>query len=110
MNILRQINAITGVMVMMTILISGTANTARAEPIPELENYLSSVIEKADDAVMAKQTVGAPSEDWFFRRFLLRLRLSAGLSVPLLFKVKIIPEVELVWDRDLAEGWSTYKP
>ena len=56
--------------------------------------------------------VTAPSsaESWYFRRFLMRIRAKFGFEVPLLAELKVVPEVELFFQKDLPQGWDTYKP
>jgi hypothetical protein len=89
---------------------------ARAEAIPELRAFIESQVSAADEAIGASESASSPSgpasfdEEWYFRRFWLRVRLPAGIDVPWLAKFQIVPEVELLWQREYPAGWGTYKP
>ena len=52
----------------------------------------------------------ATEDSWYFRRFWLRVRPKFSFGVPGLTALEIVPELELLWQRDLPDGWKTYKP
>jgi hypothetical protein len=88
---------------------------ARAEEsIPQLAQYLQAEIQSADASLEPLDAQPVPNatfdEAWYYRRFWLRMRTPAGLDVPWLVKVQIVPEVQLLWERELPDGWGAYKP
>src|SRR3954470_7828659 len=90
------------------LLLASTAFSPRAEAkaIPELVAQLRqgmSWIQGSMDTDTARQK----EDSWYFRRFWLRLRPKATLVVPGV-KITLVPEVELLLERDLPDGWGTY--
>jgi hypothetical protein len=89
---------------------------ARAESIPELTAFFQNQIAGADAALENSTPAGAQpanasfDEDWYYRRFWMRVRAPVGITVPWIATFQIIPEVEMLWERDYPSGWSTYKP
>lgn len=64
-----------------------------------------------DGAVDSAEPPATPSnEDWYFRRIWLRVRAKAGVSVPGISSLQLIPEVEFLWEKPYPDGWSKYKP
>lgn len=55
-------------------------------------------------------TPSSGDDDMFFlRRFWLRVRPKAIFSLPGLVKIQIIPELEMLWERPLPEGYTGFK-
>ena len=52
----------------------------------------------------------AVEEQWWYRRFWLRVRPKFAFSVPGFAKLEIMPETELLWERALPDGWVVFKP
>src|SRR4029079_19121121 len=96
-----------------------------------MSQYIEQEINKLDDAIASSPSEGAvgelpelstsaspekpsPSNDtqqrWFLRNFWLRTRATVGYQVPALLKLEIVPELELLWQRDYPTDWGTYKP
>jgi hypothetical protein len=101
---------------MKAILILGWVGLALAAPVqasaaalPELVRALDEDMSLADAAVASAGSVPA-EEAWLFRRFWLRVRPKVGVGIGSVLKVEIAPEAEMLWERDLPEGWVTYKP
>lgn len=87
----------------------------------ELQKYLQNKIgiiqqaiqQSADDAMTTEDCLPQPCpplQAWFFRSFFLKLRPQVSIDIPAFADLKIMPEVELVFERTLAEGWKSYKP
>jgi hypothetical protein len=95
-------------------LLSGTS--AHAESNEDLTRYLRDEIAQMQESVdqctldRAVESSDDPSENWFYRRFWIRVRAKAAFQVPGLAKLEIVPETELLWERELPEGWAAYKP
>jgi hypothetical protein len=90
------------------------ARPAPAAENPELTRELAEIVGRSNDAVRAACTdaegeAGSDSR-WFLRRFWVRVRPKATFAVPGFAKLEISPELELLWQRELPEGWTTYKP
>ena len=49
-------------------------------------------------------------EEWFLQNFLMRFRPNVVFSVPGLVRVQVGPELELIWQRSVPEGWMSYLP
>ena len=88
-----------------------------ADPYPELQHQLEQEIPIINSAITSSsetnqewKDTGSPAEGWFFRRFFLRLRPQIALDIPAFANLKLIPEVELIWERSYPDGWETYKP
>lgn len=86
----------------------------------DLATYLNQEITSMDDAVrnelgkteaeQANQTtVPSVEESYFLRWFWQRVRPYVGISIPELATFQIIPEGELLWDKQAPEGWEIYR-
>lgn len=62
---------------------------------------------KAENACILSS---AQNESFYLQNFLLRVRAHFGIDVPLFLKFQIVPELELVFQRSLPEGWGSYRP
>lgn len=87
-----------------------------AKVIEPLKDFLTNEIQRISDAVnnptldVASTPEGQKDEDsMYFRRFCLRLTALVGFDV-VVGSVTAMPEVELLWQRDLPDGWEPYKP
>jgi hypothetical protein len=102
-------------MTLLITVIAARSTAARAETIPELTAFLAAQIQATDAAIGSSDASGQPAqasfdEDWYYRRFWMRVRVPAGLDLPWIVKIQVIPEIELLWERQYPDGWSTYKP
>jgi hypothetical protein len=80
----------------------------RTHVIPELVAQLRDGLSWIDSS-MPTENACEKEDAWFFRRFWLRLRPKATFELPGL-KLTLVPEVELLLERDYPDGWGTYKP
>ena len=85
-----------------------------AEPTAELTRFMEREIDTIETAMSQAQPPAKPSdekeESWYFKTFMFRLRANAGVDIKGIGKFLVVPELELVWLRELPEGWKTYKP
>ena len=106
-----------------SIITSLTGSPVFSSPIPALERFLEEKVlggGQHTEEVCSLETaseVGSINEAWdasqevlFYRTFFLRVQAKAGVQIPFLINVQIIPEVELVWQRSLPEDWGMYRP
>lgn len=85
--------------------------SARADGYSEFQGYLTTQLRTLNSTINAEADNDASCEDyWFLRRFLLRLRPQVALDLVGFGNLKLMPEVELVWERTYPDGWETYKP
>src|SRR4051812_8074167 len=84
------------------------SSPAHAGSIPELVNTLRQGMEWIEVSMDGEGACKA-DDAWYLRRFWLRLRPKATFTLPGL-KVTLVPEVELLLERDYPDGWVTYKP
>jgi hypothetical protein len=82
---------------------------ASADALPGLTRYLKTEIANSSLA-LASPAPAMAGDEFFFRRWLVRLQATFGIEVPWIATFQIIPEVELVWQRSYPQGWSDYKP
>ena len=57
-----------------------------------------------------QETQTPANEEWFLQNFLMRLRPNVAFEVPGLVRIQVGPELELIWQRSVPEGWSSYLP
>jgi len=85
----------------------------------DLSSYLSTEISSVDEAVRNElsqveseqlQRQHSKDESYFLRRFWLRIRPRVGIDIPGLADFEIIPETELLWEKQAPEGWEIYRP
>lgn len=82
---------------------------AQAKQIPELGNFLQQSLDQISfDSINDPDLLS--ESDWYWKRILLRLRAKVGFDVPFFADLKVVPELELVWQRNSPEGWQDYKP
>jgi hypothetical protein len=84
------------------------APQAHAGAIPELVDQLRQGMDWAQGAMDTGEACTV-EDAWYFRRFWLRLRPKATISIPGV-KLTLVPEVEVLLERDLPDGWVAYKP
>ena len=94
------------------LLFHGLAHNAFAEsPIPHLKDFVEAQIAGISESLEAlDEDDHAVVDMWYLRRFLLRIRAKFGFDVPIFAEVKVVPELELYWQKDLPDGWKVYKP
>ena len=88
---------------LMVIALFLAALSARAESNPEMVKFFKEEITKVNTAVAVlpedHHDDGTPA--WPLRHFMLRLQAKFGIEVPWIAKFLIVPEVEMVWVKDL---------
>jgi hypothetical protein len=88
-------------------ILSSKAHAADAQ---ELSVYLDQELSLLESGGLQQLPATVPLEDeFFFRRFWFRIRPKAIFSLPRLVKIQVVPEVELLWERALPDGWTGYK-
>jgi hypothetical protein len=94
----------------------GYQRAAASSNHQSLAAYFEMEVNTADNAVQAVANdsailvVNNEDDGYFFRRFWLRLRPRVERDIPGLASFAIIPEVELLWEKQTPEGWEIYKP
>jgi len=83
------------ILVLLTAFLVGLP--AHAKPVKTLAEFTSSEIRSLDQAV--QEGTGEGSRDWEFKRFLLRVTAKIGFTVEVV-NLELLPELELVWQRD----------
>jgi hypothetical protein len=91
---------------------------SRAEQVPALSQMFEEQLSSMETAIAAAPEAGlmtsgatdSPEDAWYFRTFLLRTRFQAGFQIPGFVKFVVVPEVEMVWQRDFPDGWGAYAP
>ncbi len=94
-------------------LIAGLMLSSFANAEETLSGFLSQEITSLDNAfneVGAMDEAHARNDDFFLRRFWLRLRPRAGLKVPGFATFEVVPEVEMLWEKETPDGWEIYRP
>lgn len=95
-------------------LSAALTSQAQAQQVPDLVRFLDESVSTYDPAVSestsTSELIENDQESWYFRNFWLRLRPKFTIEVPWVAKFQVIPEVELLWQRALPEGYSNYKP
>lgn len=82
----------------------------------DFSDHLLEEMSVVEQALLSSELPGSlpleeeSSEAFYFRRFWFRDRARAGFHVPGLAKLEIIPEIEMLWERDLPKGWTQYRP
>ena len=123
----------------MTLLVCSVEKTFSA-PIPELQKIIQSEIISVDNEVTqcsvddgpahlyksgdksvansvanSVASSGASSEaglldKMIYRNFFVRIQTRVGFSIPSILEVYIVPEVDMLWQRPVPDGWETYYP
>ena len=78
-----------------------------------LTEFVSEEISSLDEAFAQLNTsepIDTADDTYMLRRFWLRLRPKAGLKVPGFATFEVIPEIEMLWEKELPDGWETYRP
>ncbi len=84
---------------------------ATSDTLPGLTSFLRTEISKSAKALQAGQRTSlATGDEYFFRRWFIRLQALVGVEVPWIASFTIVPEVELIFERPYPQGWSDYKP
>jgi hypothetical protein len=89
---------------MKTIIIASMlfiAPSTFAAPVAELTRYFAESVQTTDEAVNQCSLTEPASEGeiWYFRRFWLRVRPKVSFAIPLIAKLEIVPELEMLWQR-----------
>jgi hypothetical protein len=84
---------------------------AAQDNLPGLTDFLRTEISKSAKALKPGQRASvATGDEYYFRRWMIRLQALVGVEVPWIASFKIVPEVELIFERPYPQGWSEYKP
>ncbi|MEO5970760.1 MAG: hypothetical protein ABIQ95_12610 [Bdellovibrionia bacterium] len=83
---------------------------AYGETAPDLEESIQLKISEIENGLSSAQYTESNEESWYFQNFWLRVRLPLGFSIPSLVNFQIIPELELLFRRDIPAGWQKYHP
>lgn len=67
----------------------------QAAEISELRQFLSREL-----ISVSNTTAQAPESSYVFKQFLLRVQGMVGIEVPWAQKLQIVPEIEMVWQKD----------
>ncbi len=99
----------------LTIALAAFSASTQALTDDSLTDFLAHEMLSMDQAFAQSSSQNGPvspqhNEDWFLRRFWLRLRAKAGVDIPGLAEFDVIPEVEMLWENEVPEGWAIYKP
>ncbi len=88
------------------------ATTSAQAGVLSLTDFVTQEVDSMDYAFdeLNRDVDGKPQEDYFFRRFWLRLRPKVGLTAAGFANLEIIPEIEMLWEKDTPDGWEIYKP
>lgn len=85
------------------------------EPKQTLAQFFEEEVLAVDTILQGEPTemslVGDHSSDdaYFFRRFWLRLRPRVERDIPWLAGFSVIPELEMLFEKQTPEGWEIYK-
>jgi hypothetical protein len=109
-------------MMLMAALISAPlAMGSESSLSQDLANLLDSEISHFQEALEKEaggglklasvHTSSSQTEDgYFLRRFWLRVRPYVDIEVPGFAGFEVIPEVEMLWEKNTPEGWEIYRP
>ncbi len=81
-----------------------------ADRLPELTNFIRSEIANANQAIPSPQgNLNAPADGYYLHNLFLRLQILVGINIPWIASFQLVPEVELVFERPIPVGWTTYE-
>lgn len=91
------------------------ANLAYAEPKQDLSEFIIDEISTVDQAFQAETrktgiTEGQSEEAYYMRRFWFRIRAKFGIEVPGFADFEVIPDLEMLWEKEPPNGWEIYHP
>mgnify|MGYP001568205842 CR=1 FL=1 len=100
--------------ILLPLLITAFVFKASASTELSLTDFVSGEVRSLESAFAdvgpLDESISSQNEEFILRRFWLRVRPKVGLSIPGLAAFDIIPEVEMLWEKEVPEGWETYKP
>src|SRR4051812_32332264 len=77
--------------------------------VPQLSEYLDQQMTAMEGGVVSGNTNVQPTakteSTYFLRRFWLRIQAKAGVAIPGILKAQVIPEIEVLLERPLPNGW-----
>lgn len=98
----------------LTLLSFTIPYAAFASSMPEWVYFINEEVTSAtialDQSTQESESNSCVEEDFYLRRFMMRVRAKVGIQIPVLAKFEVIPELELLWERPLPEGWRPYHP
>ena len=91
---------------------------AYSSSVPREEQRLTALLDAEttpladamEQELVALEAPGRGDELWYLKRLRVRVQAKAGVEVPFLSKLEIVPEIELLWQRENPEGLAGYKP
>lgn len=91
--------------ILASFLAAAAPSRAGSAEIPELTRFVSDEISTMSRAVESGgDGADTPSRvAFYFRQFAVRVRASVGIEVPWIVSFAIVPEVELVWNREMKK-------
>lgn len=96
---------------MMLITLAPICTWAADAKFPhELEERIAAMGDAAASAPEGAADAPEGNEAWTLQNFWLRMRPRGGFDMPGIGEALLIPELELLWQRDLPEGWELYTP
>jgi hypothetical protein len=98
--------------VILLLLVITFSNPTHASISDQLTDFISDEVWSMDNAFIrySSSSPSSAEEDFFLRRFWLRVRAKVGIEVPGLAEFDIIPEVEMLWENQTPEGYAIYQP
>ena len=99
----------------LVILLSTSASSSFASVMPDWVQFIDEEVTSASIALEqaapeTEATASCIEEEFYLRRFWMRVRAKVGIQIPVLAKFEVIPEIEMLWERPLPEGWKPYHP
>lgn len=104
------------ILVRLTLVLMSTVvffNIAMADNLNDFSRDLEQQIIQTREAIADGKAPSAKvkaDEEYFFRRFWLRLRGKVGIQLPGIYNLQVIPEMEMLFERTLPDGYTGYKP
>lgn len=98
------------ILVSMLLILSIRSSWANEKTLTQFVSEEVATMDLAFTQMTANENPGSEDDAFIFRRFWLRLRPRVGLHVPGFATFDVIPEVEMLWEKDLPDGWETYRP
>jgi hypothetical protein len=98
--------------IMLSLSLMLASNAVQASMADRLADFISEEVWSMDNAFVryASSNPASVDEEFFLRRFWLRVRAKFGIEVPGLAEFDVIPEVEMLWEKQTPEGYEIYRP
>lgn len=93
----------------LTLLVACVAGSRAFPAQQRFGEYLDATTSDIQSTLEEEDGGAGDNDSWYFRRFTLRVRpyvtFTAGIA-----KLNVIPDIELLWERPLPDGWEPFKP